>query len=209
MNKPPKGTPWIWLTRDMVASNAWKSLGINARRLIDFLILEWMSHAGKENGKLLAPRHQLEEFGIGARHISAAIDEVDSLGFVDIKRGTGRRASMYALTWLPLHDGTEPTDRWQSVATSQGQSLEMTSQGKHLGYPKGSHKARSDFPREVSIPPDDFPSYSIRREAPSKKDSSLRARGDITDVSTREGPPTARARPARSLRNGRARLHWP
>ena len=49
--------------------------------------------------------------------------------------------------------------------TTEGKSLPMTSEGKHLGYPKGSHKGRSDFRREVTTPQN----KGIRREAPLKR----------------------------------------
>ena len=51
---PPKGEPWVWLTRDLLRSQAWRGLGINARRLVDFLLIEYMNHGGKRNGHLLA-----------------------------------------------------------------------------------------------------------------------------------------------------------
>jgi hypothetical protein len=104
---PPKGQPWVWLTRDMLAGSAWQGLGINARRLIDFLLIEHMSHGGQRNGYLLAPRDQLVDFGIGYRLISPAIKEARDSGLVDVKPGTGRRPSTFALTWLPVagHEG--------------------------------------------------------------------------------------------------------
>ena len=37
--RPPKGEPWCWETRELRASDAWRSAGINARRLIDFLLI--------------------------------------------------------------------------------------------------------------------------------------------------------------------------
>jgi len=125
MSKNPKrGEPFVMLPQHLLESEAWRSLSINARRFLDFLMLEHMRHSGQENGSLLAPRRQLEQHGIGARHISAAIEETKLLGLVDCKRGTGRRPSVYALTWLPLScAGTAPSSRWQ---------------------------ARSDFPREVT-----------------------------------------------------------
>src|SRR3546814_7407397 len=73
---------------------------------------------GKENGRLQAPRRQLEEFGISARHVTNAIDEIERLGLADCKRGIGRRASVYALTWLHLFDGSRSEEH-----TSELQSL--------------------------------------------------------------------------------------
>ncbi len=105
----------------MLQSEAWRQLTINARRLIDFLMLEHMAHAGTENGNLKAPYSQLVAFGMSRRLIKAAIDHVQRLGFVDVVRG-GRilsedKASLYRLTWLPTRDGEPATNRWKFVST--------------------------------------------------------------------------------------------
>jgi hypothetical protein len=166
-----KGEAFVKMPRAVLESSGWRSLGINARRFVDFLMIENMNKWGKENGHLLAPRRQLEEAGIGARHVSAAIGEAETCGFVDVKRGVGRRPSTYALTWLPLADGTEPSRRWMAYTD------EMTSEGKHLGYPKGSHKARSGFPSEVTKQEN----KGIRREVPYKK-ASYHSGGSLKEV---------------------------
>lgn len=181
MPGPPKGKPWTWVTRELLDSDVWRAMAVNTRRLVDFLMLEHMSQGGRQNGRLLAPRQQLEDFGIGARHISPAIEEAVALGLVDVRRGIGRRASVYALTWLPLHDGTEPSNRWLSVATSEGKSLPMTSEGKHLRYPKGSHKPRSDFRREVTNPVMTSLRTVSEGKHPSREDSHRG--GNSTDLS--------------------------
>ena len=137
MSGPPKGTPWVWLTRDLLRSPAWRGLGINARRLVDFLLVEHMNHGGKSNGFLLAPRYQLEEAGIGHRHITAAIDEARAAQLITVKRGAGRRPSTFALAWLPL-------------AGSEGnlQRAVAGSEGDRQGGPKGTYKGRSRVRRE-------------------------------------------------------------
>ena len=86
-------------------------MSINARRFMDFLMIEHMRHAGKANGALLAPRRQLEKSGIGSHHVSPAIEECIQAGFVDCRRGVGRHPSTYALTWLPFGDGSAPSNR--------------------------------------------------------------------------------------------------
>ena len=119
------GDTFVPLTRTLLENPKYRALGINARRLIDFLALEHLQHGGAQNGYLLAPRRQLEHAGIGARHVSRAIAEVEKAGLVTVKRGTGKRLSTYALTWLPM--GTAPirTRRYTgSVATSEGKSLQ-------------------------------------------------------------------------------------
>jgi hypothetical protein len=110
---PPENEPWVWQTRDLRISDAWRSAGINARRFIDFLLIENMNRAGKENGRLKAPQEQLVAFGIGCRYVADAIREAEDLGLVDCSRGGMRVATTYALTWLPLHDGTPANNRWR------------------------------------------------------------------------------------------------
>src|SRR5215472_15837570 len=106
---PTRTEAFVKLPRTLLESEAWRSLGINGRRFLDFLMLEHMRHSGKENGSLLAPRRQLEQYGVGARYISCAIDEAERVGLVDCKRGVCRRPSAYALTWLPMGDGSTPS----------------------------------------------------------------------------------------------------
>jgi hypothetical protein len=153
---------------DVLESDAWHFLGINARRLIEFLMIENMRHGGKRNGFLLAPREQLEQFGIASRYISAAIEEVERVGLIDCKRGVGQRPSMYTLTWLPLGDGSAPSDRWRSYVGVY--------KGKLQGCTKGSHNARSDVQREVTTPQN----RGVQREAPSK--IRLYQGGDVSEV---------------------------
>lgn len=109
---PPVGQPWVWQTRELRTSDAWRSASINARRFVDFLLIEHMNNSGKANGKLKAPHRQLEAFGVGERHIAEAIREAEELGLVDCHRGGMRVATKYGLTWLPLHDRTPASNRW-------------------------------------------------------------------------------------------------
>ena len=136
-----KTEPFVMLPLSLLDCDAFRSLSINGWRFLRFLMIEQMRHAGKANGALLAPRRQLERAGIGARHVSPAIEECIQAGFVDCRRGVGRHPSSYALTWLPFGDGGAPSDRWRAVATAEGKSLRITSEGKHLVLPKGSHNA--------------------------------------------------------------------
>jgi hypothetical protein len=103
--------PFIKLPLKLLTSRAWHALGPNAKRLIEFLMIEHLRHGGRRNGHLLAPRRQLEE-GISEHLVSGAIKEAEALGFVDCTRGVGRCPSVYTLTWLPLSDGSEPSNRY-------------------------------------------------------------------------------------------------
>jgi GNAT superfamily N-acetyltransferase len=114
LNHPPSGGRWIWLTAEMMKSDAWRSAGINCRRFIDFLMIELIAHGGQGNGALVAPEKQLIGIGIGRRYVAAAIREAETLGLVDCWRRGERAATLYGLNWLPFHDGSAPNDRWRS-----------------------------------------------------------------------------------------------
>lgn len=117
--KPPEGAAWVWLTADMVASDAWRSLSINARRFIDCLMLDNMAHAGTENGNLQATYEQLEVYGLSKNHITKAIQEAEDKGLVDSQRGGMRVTTRYRLTWLPDRDGCPATNRWERYKNSE------------------------------------------------------------------------------------------
>jgi hypothetical protein len=115
LNGPPKGQRWIWLTEELLDSDAFCSLSINAFRFVRVLMSEQMKQGGRGNGHLIATRRQLQKAGVPARCVTDAIEQAKSLGLVDVKRGIGRRPSTYALTWLPLADGIPASDRWRGA----------------------------------------------------------------------------------------------
>jgi hypothetical protein len=108
-----KGEAFVKMPRDLLESAAWRSLSLNSRKLIDFLMIQHTRHAGKKNGELLAPRRDLEQAGIPVNMITGAIEDAERVGVIDCKRGTGRQPSLYTMTWLPLSDGTDPSCRWR------------------------------------------------------------------------------------------------
>lgn len=116
-HRPPKDQPWIWLTRELLASAAWRARSINTVRLIEFLLVEHMAHAGTENGNLKATYDQLVAFGLTRSAIRAATEEAEFLGLIRFKRG-GRwvgtnQPSTYRLTFLPDRDSNPPTNEWK------------------------------------------------------------------------------------------------
>ncbi|MPZ31440.1 MAG: hypothetical protein GEV13_10660 [Rhodospirillales bacterium] len=177
---PPKGKSWTWLTRDMMESDAWLSLSPNAHRLIQFLMVEHMRHSSTANGKLLAPRRQLADLGIRRSSISDAIQQAVDLGFVDVRRGTGRAASTYSLTWYPLHDGTEPTNRWQTVVSVKTHQLHVSAKSLPLGARNGTHKPRSEYQNAPTRPVASAKTGVPKRHSPYREDSLRRS--DNTDL---------------------------
>ena len=117
-HRPPKDEPWVWLTRELVSSPAWRCRSINCARFIDFLMAEYMNHAGTENGNLMATYDQLVEWGVTRSEIYAAIEEAKFLGLVRFERG-GRYAgtnkpSTYRLTFQAvLREESPPTNEWK------------------------------------------------------------------------------------------------
>ncbi len=116
-HRPPKDEPWVWLTRELLNSPAWRERSINTVRLLDFLLLEHMNHAGTENGNLKATYDQLVAHGLTRSEIRAAIEEAKFLGLIRLKRG-GRWAgtnqpSTYRLTFLADRGGNPPTNEWK------------------------------------------------------------------------------------------------
>lgn len=113
MLRPPKGEPFAWLTRELLESDAYQSLAINARRFIDFLLIEHMNHAGRENGKLKATHAQLRTFGLSANSVVPAIAQAEAVGLVECHRGGMRVATTCTLTFYPMLNGTPASNRWK------------------------------------------------------------------------------------------------
>lgn len=134
--RPPEGEPWIWLPRAILASDAWRSLGINARRFMDFLFIEHLNHAGRENGNLRATYEQLERFGIGARYVAAAIQQAEDAGLVACQRGGMRVATTYTITFYAQADGTPASDSWRRFRAAE-KNRNLPHEGKADHLPKG------------------------------------------------------------------------
>lgn len=126
-NHPPPDEPWIWLTREMLESDAWRTLSIVGRRILERLMLEHMAHRGTENGKLIATYDDLEKWGIRRKSIRGGIAEVTGRGLVVVteegKRscGTDRMPARYALGWLPTADGAAAPNRWRTWQAPQAE----------------------------------------------------------------------------------------
>ena len=119
-HRPPKDEPWVWLTGELLNSPAWRARSINTVRLIDFLCIEHMNHAGTENGNLQATSDQLVAYGLTRSAIRMAVEEAKFLGLIRFRRG-GRWAgtnqpSIYRLTFLADRDGNPPTNEWKGKA---------------------------------------------------------------------------------------------
>jgi hypothetical protein len=110
----------------LLTSDAWNSMPINCRRLIDFLLIEQCNHAGLENGNLVATYDQLDAYGIARRFIPKAISDAEKRGLIVAYR-KGRISynksyeNRYTLTFLKAkykeRNGgvyySAPTNEWK------------------------------------------------------------------------------------------------
>jgi len=133
-------TPFVQLTRRLLLSPAWGALSINARRLIDFLMIENMNHAGVENGRLYATYHQLVRYGLSRAHIREAVEECERLGLV--RRGAPRMqrvAARYRLTFLQtINTDTglwaPPSNDWERLSEEDIHAFQYEVRGRRKGH---------------------------------------------------------------------------
>jgi hypothetical protein len=96
--------------RQMIESPAWRALSLAARKALDRIELEHMSHGGAENGKLPVTYLDFENAGVRRHSVAPAIRELAALGVIEIMRkGYGgaaevRAPSLYRLTYLAAQD---------------------------------------------------------------------------------------------------------
>lgn len=120
--------PFIAHRNDVLASDAWASLSLAARRVLDRLEIEHMAHAGNENGNLIVTYDQLVTFGIRRQSIRPAIGDLVAAGLVEITHiGRGgnaayRDASRYRLTYLPTTKAAA-SDDWRRFTPSRPKAV--------------------------------------------------------------------------------------
>ncbi len=148
-HRPPKGEPWAWLTRELLNSEAWRGLSINGRRLMDFLLVEHMNHAGLANGALCATYEQLAAFGVTRSEIPHAIRECEGLGLIHVEHG-GRfnmtnQPSRFRLTFYADDAGRPATNDWKRTTPETVKRLRRAAKQKKLS------RSRSTVPLKVGL----------------------------------------------------------
>lgn len=119
-NRPPPDEPWIWLTRQLIEFDAWRSMSRAARLVVDRIMLEHMAHAGTENGNLVVTYADFVKFGVRRESLPVAIADAAARGLITVTErgrastGPDRWPSRYALGWLPLFDGAPALNRWKA-----------------------------------------------------------------------------------------------
>jgi len=167
-NHPPPGQPWVWLSREILESEAWRTAPINTRRVVDRLMLEHMAHAGTMNGKLVCTYDDFQKWGIGRRYLSASIANASQRGLIALTEkgrasaGENRWPNKYALGWLPMYDGAPALNKWKSwtpksnspgAPLSTGERRETANSLVAKGEPAPVHKRPLAKPRFSIVGP--------------------------------------------------------
>jgi hypothetical protein len=123
---------------DMLASPAYRVLGLTEHQILARIEIELESHAGYENHNLPVTYNQFENYSARRNTIPAAIHTLEALGFITVKYGRGgnaehRRPSKFGLTYrytrIRFGDPTPASNDWQQVKTTE-QALEIVRQVK-------------------------------------------------------------------------------
>src|SRR4051794_21498975 len=116
-NQPPQGEPWVWFSRAMMESPAFRAMSGGAHKVISRIILEHMAHGGGRNGALPVTYSDFVAYGIRRSSILPYLAEAWGLGFIRrTQRGKFAHGdfegvpALYRLTWLPTHDDTAATN---------------------------------------------------------------------------------------------------
>jgi len=161
---PPNGVAWIWHTLDLRSSPAWKTRSPHCARLLEILELEYMHHAGRENGYLKQTFNQIVAEGIPRKFISAAIWEGENLGLLEARRGARKsraesHMTMFRLTYLPSRNVNSeggayfvaPTDEWKRTTAEHAASTAHYAISQRVAASVGRQKNKIRCPeREPS-----------------------------------------------------------
>ncbi|WP_372783483.1 hypothetical protein [Phenylobacterium sp.] len=168
------------MTRTHLGAITFKALGINARRILDFLMYEHLQHAGRENGNLAASYRQLEAWGVTAADVRKGLAELTATGFVRVtsrgmRQAGGGEPSRYALTWLPTRSGSSdeapPTQDWDDII----KGLEKLGVGNVIAARKWLKAEVAAHVRKKSQPTSQL---SEKRLADDRQPAGVPPRGD-------------------------------
>jgi hypothetical protein len=133
--QPPKGQGgWMAETRELLESDAYRTLSINARRVLDRVKIEHISHGRNRNGSLIITHDQFIEYGVTSDLVADAIEECAFKGLMKVQRGRAAdgtpHASLYTLTFDGTHDGLPATNGWRKFTMDDAK--EWTVRRKNL-----------------------------------------------------------------------------
>jgi hypothetical protein len=108
--------------KDLLKSPAWGAASLPARRILDRLEVEHISHHGKCNGDLQVSYAQLAAGGVRRRSIPGAVRDLRRLGLLKVRVSTVLRVgqirppNLYELTYLETPAGG-PTNDWRKITS--------------------------------------------------------------------------------------------
>ncbi len=145
---PPEGEPWVWVTRELLASDAWQGMSLTARRLLDFILIEHMNHSGTENGNLMATYEQLKAFGLHQDRIHLAIEELEMLGLVRFEKAGYRRGGIlgptrFRLTFQGDNEFNFPTNEWKATKRDHART-----------WKRGRNRKQRTPREDIEVPPE-------------------------------------------------------
>jgi hypothetical protein len=150
--------------RSMLESEAYRSLSLSARRVMERIELEHLCHGGKDNGKLPVTRRDFTEYGVTSKCVQPAKAELIRKGFLRITRkgrsGKHGTPTEYRLTYIHANN-RPPTNEWkryddisserEPIRGEKGNQLGSETQ-QNLGGKREPNKGgkREPLSREVS-----------------------------------------------------------
>jgi hypothetical protein len=136
-NRPPEGEPWMWVTKEMLESPAWRAMPLASRQIVERVMIEHMAHAGTQNGNLPVTYDNFVDYGVRRSSIKKAISIARKLGFLDVVvpglrgHGVARRPTLYGVPWLIREDWTPASNRWKPITDADAKAiLELFAQSR-------------------------------------------------------------------------------
>lgn len=144
--------------RTMRLSPAWQALPDNARRVLDRVELEHMSHGGADNGNLPITYTDFAGNGIRRASVALAIRQCVELGFLEVtlkgyRAGAGFKVpSRYRLTYVFGPKSASfgaPTDEWAAIKTPNDAEAALQRARIDKNYDKQPRAVRPPAPGSI------------------------------------------------------------
>jgi hypothetical protein len=138
----------------MLTSYAWRELVKHkvAHLIVMRVVVEYLEHAGQDNGRLIVTYDNFEEFGISEPMIPGGLDIAEALGFLIVHRGRKPRhnrkpPNRYGLTFYPIHEEFETND-WNGIKSA----TEARAVVERIKEQRAAEVKRRKVEREMSSP---------------------------------------------------------
>ena len=112
--------PYVVHRRQMLESDAYKSLGKTELKILARLEIELMRHRGMNNGRIICTYDDFAEYGVRRPSIPRALIRLWKVGLLIVTqrgwRSALRNPHHYRLPYLPTYDAGNviaPTDEWR------------------------------------------------------------------------------------------------